>query len=129
MPEMLEAYENILPGLAERIVRMSEISLDLAVDQGEHRQRLEWAVTNANIRARYVSLVCGLIIVLALVGAAIAMVFHGQSAFALAALFATIGPIIGTYYRVMGIQREELARKRALVDQGRNIPARKTQNK
>ena len=39
-PAELQAYENALPGCAERIVAMAE-------SQAQHRQRLEWAETQA----------------------------------------------------------------------------------
>src|ERR1022692_1359972 len=44
-PELLERYNQALPGTAERIIAMAE-------SQHDHRQQLELKVVNANVAAQ-----------------------------------------------------------------------------
>jgi len=57
-PEAFKKYEEILPGAAERILRMAE-------KQAEHRQKLEEMIIRANNRDSLLGLIFGLIIGLA----------------------------------------------------------------
>ena len=54
-PEAFQRYEEILPGAAERILKMAE-------KQAEHRQRLEEKIVNAEIRDARLGLIFGFLI-------------------------------------------------------------------
>lgn len=56
-PAILQQYDAVLPGAADRIIRMAE-------NQEGHRHKLESAVVHAEIRKSYFGMVCGLIVAL-----------------------------------------------------------------
>ena len=82
-PAILAEYENIVPGLAERIVVMAE-------NQSAHRQRLESRVVYHDTRRSMLGLIFALVIVLAGFGCAVYLALNGQP---VAAGIFTLGPL------------------------------------
>jgi uncharacterized membrane protein len=105
-PAILEAYERIVPGSAERLIRLAE-------GQTHHRQGLEQKAIVHELRRSNLGLVVGGIVVLGLEAVAGLAVTHGQGAggiFLGAGSLATLGGafIYGT--RSRRAERETKAR-------------------
>lgn len=56
---MLAQYDAHFPGLAERIIHMAELPLEMANGQMQHRQRQEAKVFSSDIRRSWAGLVVG----------------------------------------------------------------------
>jgi hypothetical protein len=70
-PAVLQAYDEILEGAAERIFKMAEA-------QASHRQQLEKSVVTSDIRKSYLGLGAGfLVAALAITGGSV-VAYHGQ---------------------------------------------------
>lgn len=54
-PEILKKYDEILPGAAERIIKMAE-------KQAEHRQSLEQQVIKSDVKNSKLGILCGFLI-------------------------------------------------------------------
>ena len=89
-PEILHGYETVLPGLADRVVKMAE-------SQSIHRQRLESRVIWFDSIRSSLGLVFGLIIALAGIGAGAWLVVRGYSTAGLASLFVPLSIIVGAF--------------------------------
>src|SRR3989344_1868165 len=89
-PEILRDYEHVLPGLADRVVRMAE-------NQSVHRQRLESRVIWFDGIRSSLGLVFGLIIALAGIIAGAYLILSGNSTAGLASLIIPLGVIIGAF--------------------------------
>lgn len=112
-PEVLEKYNAILPGMAERILAMAE-------KQSNHRQDLEKKVIGADVIKSYLGMIFALIIVLAGIVAAVWIAIYGNSAnskllagFIVAFDFGTIGLIALGNKKAQERQLEE--RKKAAL--------------
>lgn len=70
-PVVLREYNDIIPGLADRIVAQAE-------QQTEHRIRLEAKVINADILKSWAGLVCGLVVSLTCIGSGVICILHGH---------------------------------------------------
>jgi len=89
-PEVLHGYESVLPGLADRVVKMAE-------NQSAHRQRLESRVIWFDGVRSSLGLVFGLIIALAGIVAGTYLILGGNSTAGLASLIIPLGVIIGAF--------------------------------
>src|SRR5438046_632249 len=76
-PEILKAYQDLLPGLAERIIAMAE-------DEAAHRRRIEEKIVNGQLqearryrRSEWIGQVCGLAIGITSIVAAVYAGVHG----------------------------------------------------
>lgn len=70
-PDVLEHYDNILPGAAERIVSMAE-------DQAKHRQNLEYITVKAGSRDSLLGLIFGFIIGMSTIVGGVYCIMKGQ---------------------------------------------------
>lgn len=70
-PGFLAAYEQVCPGAAARIIKMTE-------DQGEHRRALESRMWRDQTIEAIAGLLCGFMISLAFIAAAVYTSIHGQ---------------------------------------------------
>lgn len=90
-PEVLEKYNKIVPGAAERIIKMAE-------QQSAHRRSLETQVINSDIKNSKLGLFFGFIIGLAgIIGAIITSVYASQlvgGALGISSLAALVGVFI-----------------------------------
>lgn len=104
-PEALARYNDIEPGMADRIVRMAE-------HQAEHRQRMESAVITGNIRAEARGQHYGLAISLIVVLGSLWLISTGHGVLGLAGIVATLASLAAVF--VWGRLRKEkdLARSR-----------------
>lgn len=103
-PAILEGYERILPGAAERILRMSE-------SQSQHRQRLEQQVITGNIKAQSRGQHYAFILTGGLFVGSIYLVANGIQIGGLAALVIAVGGIVSTFIYGRSRQEKERAEK------------------
>jgi uncharacterized membrane protein len=89
-PEVLRGYESILPGLADRVVRMAE-------NQSTHRQRLESRVIWFDGIRSSLGLVFGFVIALAGIVGGVYLILSGNSITGLASLVVPLGVIVGAF--------------------------------
>ncbi|MHB8710486.1 MAG: DUF2335 domain-containing protein [Minisyncoccota bacterium] len=89
-PEILRGYESVLPGLADRIVKMAE-------NQSVHRQRLESRVIWFDGVRSSLGLVFGLIIALAGIVAGTYLILNGNDTAGLASLIIPLGVIVSAF--------------------------------
>jgi len=71
-PESLERYNQVLPGLAERIITMAE-------SQHSHRQGLEKHVIHSNVSAQKTGTILGFVIAMTVIGGGFFLVHEGKS--------------------------------------------------
>jgi len=101
-PSILEGYEKILPGSADRIIRMTE-------EQSSHRRQLETKVIDSDVKNSKLGLWFGLIIgIVALIGATV-MVVMGQGIAGSFVALLYIASLVGTF--VYGSQRKKIPSK------------------
>ena len=107
---MLAKYDQVLPGLAERIVALTE-------QQSAHRQALEHATVEGNIRAQSRGQVFAFIIVVVgmLIGGG--LLLAGKSTAGFTALLTPLGLVATGFFVTRGQQARELARKRADLEE------------
>lgn len=89
-PEVLRGYESVLPGLADRVVKMAE-------NQSAHRQRLESRVIWFDGIRSSLGLMFGLMIALAGIVAGTYLIISGNSTTGLASLIIPLGVIVGAF--------------------------------
>ncbi len=104
-PEILERYNKIVPGSAERILAQFE-------SQSLHRQRIELRVVNADAFAQIFGLICGFILGLIALGGGLFIVYVGKSIAGLSAFFLTLASFVGVYIYGKRSQNAELKSKR-----------------
>lgn len=96
-PSNLSAYENILPGLAERIVRLAERPADQVDTEQRHRHKLEDRLTTHSSNYRTTGLWMGYSLAIAcLIGAAYCAM-HGLSWGVVAFLGVPVAGVISTF--------------------------------
>lgn len=110
-PQVLQEYENILPGLADRIVRMTEI-------QSAHRQDLERYITRSDSRRANAGLICAVLIaVMGLVGSYL-LITGGYSFEGTGLGGATlVGLVVAFIYGTNSRKQERIQRARILTGQ------------
>ena len=105
-PNVLQEYDRIVPGAAERILVMAE-------QQSANRRELERCVIRANSRNETLSIIAAVIVVLGAFAWATYAVAKGQSAKGSAAVICMIVSLAGTFaYGKYQTSRERLERRR-----------------
>jgi uncharacterized membrane protein len=85
-PAQLDLYEQVLPGLAERIVALTE-------REAAHRHWLD----RAFVRYRYFGQWAAVLIALAALGSGVFLVHDGQSAYGFAAILSAIAGLVAVF--------------------------------
>ena len=89
-PQILEGYNNIVQGAAERIIKMAE-------DQAAHRRKLEQNVINSDNRNSLVGIVCAFIITIGVLFIAyVAITLHATTAGVIIGALG-ISSLVGTF--------------------------------
>jgi len=109
-PEILEQYDKIVPGLAERIVKMAE-------SQAHHRQGLERTVVLSNTRNERRGQVFGFIISMLVIGGSIYLIDSGKSVEGVTGIVVNLVSLVGIF--IYGRRRKErdLAEKRGQLEE------------
>jgi uncharacterized membrane protein len=103
-PEVLERYNQILPGAAERIITMAE-------SQHQHRQGLEDHVVHSNVDAQKLGTILGFIVAMTVVLGGMYLVHEGKSVAGLAAIVTALGSLVGVFLYSKREQQKDLAKK------------------
>lgn len=98
-PSDLQHYEDVLAGLAERIVRLAERPSEEYAAEREHRQSIEMALATHSRHYRYAGLIMGFSIAAACVIAAIAFAAVGSVTAALVFLGIPLVGLVGNFVR------------------------------
>lgn len=102
-PAMIEHYEKILPGAAERIFKMAE-------DQSSHRKQLESKVIDTDSTNSRRGLIFGFLIGLVALGVSVLLVYLGNSISGVIIALAYITSLVGAFIygsRQRRTEREE----------------------
>lgn len=105
-PEILRGYEDVLPGAADRILKMAET-------QASHRQGLESIAVNGGNRRSWWGLALGFIISLVVFGLGTAIVLEGHSAAGATVMSVDVVGLAGVFVYGQQSQRKERLRKNA----------------
>ena len=90
LPDHLREYENILPGSADRVIKMAE-------DQAQHRRRLEESVINSNTKLEARGQILGFVIAMtALLGGGY-IIASGQSFWGAAVVITAVTGLSGLF--------------------------------
>ena len=101
---MLAKYEEVSPGLADRIVSLAE-------NQSTHRQRIEAKVINSNVSSQTLGLILGALISLVTIVGGIYLILKGKDISGLAAVITTLASLAGVFIYAKRDQRLERASK------------------
>jgi uncharacterized membrane protein len=108
-PEELAKYDRILPGSADRIIRMAE-------QQSMHRQNLESVVLGANASSQKWGLICAFIIAMSAIWGGVWISLKGMSGAGLTTIITALAALVGVFVYGKSQQRKELRDKeQALV--------------
>ncbi len=103
-PENLAKYEQILPGSADRIIRMAE-------QQAMHRQHLEKLVLGSNATAQKWGLGCAFIIAMSAIWGGVWLSLKGMSGEGLAAIIGALVALVAVFVYGKADQKKELQKK------------------
>jgi uncharacterized membrane protein len=111
-PEVLERYNQILTGAAERIIAMAE-------SQSSHRRELEKKVVNGNVFSQNAGMFLGFIIAMTAIIGGIWLASKGMTTQGLAAILAAIAAPAGVFVYAKHQQRDELDKKKPAAPNGK----------
>lgn len=103
-PEILDKYNQVVPGLAERIISMAE-------QQGKHRQALERTVVDSNAFVQKVGPFLGFVVAMTAVAGGIELILRGRDGYGLAAIIAALASLAGVFIYGKSKQRKNLDNK------------------
>jgi uncharacterized membrane protein len=103
-PEVLEKYNQAMPGLAERIICMAE-------QQARHRQEIEKTVVNSNAFVQKVGPFLGFVVAMTAVIGGIELVLKGKDGYGLAAIITALASLAGVFIYGKRQQRKNLDEK------------------
>ncbi|MCK4395914.1 DUF2335 domain-containing protein [candidate division WOR-3 bacterium] len=112
-PELFKKYEEILPGSAERILKMAE-------NQSTHRQELEKRVVFSSTRNETLGVIFAFIIFMIAVGLGTLLIYNNKDVEGLVTIVFTVLGGIGVFIYGKKRQREELKSKRESIDNHRS---------
>lgn len=108
---MLEHYNHVFPGCAERILKMAE-------DQAHHRQDLERSVVQAKIGTERRGQWFGFLLGLVGIAGGVYLVRSGQSITGFGVFLTSLGTLVGVFLYGQRKQAKELEGKRREVGAG-----------
>lgn len=103
-PEILEKYNRVFPGLAERIIGMAE-------QQSKHRQNLEKTVVDSNAFVQKAGPFLGFVVAMTAVVGGIELILKGKDGYGLAAIIGALASLAGVFIYGKTRQRKELNEK------------------
>jgi uncharacterized membrane protein len=107
--DQLLAYEKVLPGSADRLLRMAE-------RQQEHRHELERMTVREATNRSWWGLRLGFIITIAVIGVAAAAIFTGRSLIGFGLVLADLAALAGVFAYGRSEQRKERVEKNRQTD-------------
>jgi len=103
-PEALERYNQILPGLPERIIAIAE-------SQHSHRQELDTHVIHSNVSAQRMGTVLGFVVAMTVIVGGVFLVYEGKSGEGLAAIITALASLVGVFLYSKREQQKDLKEK------------------
>jgi uncharacterized membrane protein len=103
-PDVLDRYNQILPGAAERIIVMAE-------SQHEHRLDLEKHVIHSNVSAQKLGTILGFVVAMTVIVGGTWLVHDGKSGEGLATIITALAALVGTFIYSKHEQQRDLAKK------------------
>lgn len=104
-PELFAKYEDVLPGSADRILKMAEI-------QSEHRQHLEKSVINSNIqdskRGQYFAFILALVLIIG----GFYLIANDKDLSGFSLIIGSTGTLVGIFIYGRKSERKEREEKR-----------------
>ena len=107
-PEVLQKYNEIEPGLVDRMMKMAE-------SQSQHRQHLEASVILERTRNERRGQTCGFIIALVAILGSFGLIAMGKDVAGISGLVGTIAALAGVFVYSRISQKNENAEKREQV--------------
>lgn len=104
-PAALEHYERVLPGAAERILRLAEL-------QAGHRRDVETTVVDSNVRRATRGQALAFVLALATILGGLVLIGLGRSVEGLASLLLAVTSLVAVFVVSKRADRAELDRKR-----------------
>lgn len=89
-PEILQKYNDIVPGAAERVIRMAE-------QQSEHRRHLERTVIVSDIAAARRGAIFAFALAAAVIVGGFALMAFGKDGYGIAAIIAALATLAGVF--------------------------------
>lgn len=103
-PEVLDKYNQVVPGLAERILTMAE-------QQSSHRQQLERTVVESNAFVQKLGPFFGFVVAMTAVVGGIILIEKGRDGYGLAAIITALASLAGVFIYGKTKQKSELEAK------------------
>lgn len=107
-PETFGSYDKVLPGAAERILRMAE-------KQQEHRHSMEMRIVRGEIGAEYLGQLFAFLLGVTGMGGGIYLMAIGVSGFGIAAFLAALATLAGAF--IITKKNDAALQKESLQDQ------------
>lgn len=104
-PSVLQEYENIRPGFADRIVTQFE-------EQGRHRRGIEKKIVNHNILSATVGQITGFLVFLAAIGGGAFLLYLDKPVGGLATIISAVGSAAWVLRKAERAKQNDLAEKR-----------------
>ena len=89
-PQVLDQYDKIVPGSAEKIISLWEIQI-------QHRQELEKKAITSDIRQAYFGAILGFTIAMSAIGAGTFLAYIGRPTEGIAAIISALVGLVGVY--------------------------------
>lgn len=104
-PELFAKYEDVLPGSADRILKMAEL-------QSEHRQYLEKSVIDSNIqdskRGQYFAFILALVLIIG----GFYLIANDKDAYGISLIIGSAATLVGIFIYGRKSERKEREEKR-----------------
>ncbi len=107
-PEILQGYNNIVPGSADRIIQMAE-------KQADHRMFLEKTVIAGDAKRADRGLICGTIVALCVLAGAVFVIYTGHDAAGIAVITADIAGLVSAFIYGTKSRRAERVQKAKIM--------------
>lgn len=104
-PEILEAYERVVEGSANRILTMAE-------EQSKHRKKLEEIVVHGGSRNQVVGMIFAFLLSLVIVGSGAFLIYHDKSLEGFGLILSDLLGLIGVFVYGKNTQLKELKASR-----------------
>jgi uncharacterized membrane protein len=101
----LQAYDRVVPGLAEKIVNWAD-------EEGRHRRAMEQIVIPANSRRASLGQIFAFVIALAVIGSGTAVILTGHSAYGMAIIITALVGLVGVFAAGRITAAKQLSRSR-----------------
>jgi uncharacterized membrane protein len=111
-PEALERYNQIVPGAAERIIKMAET-------QHEHRLALEKEAIDSNVNSQRLGTILGFIIAMTAIIGGIFLAYIGRETSGLTAIISALVGLAGVFVYSKSEQKKDLASKSQAIEKAR----------